>query len=80
MLKFFINKYVIMTRFINIIKKYERVATLGKQIIRHKEKIKRVRPCVIEINNQEKRIEEFIKEADDAHRIFKNNIVNEYWT
>ena len=69
-----------MTRFINIVKKYEKVARLGKQIIRHKEKIKRTRPCVIEMNNQEKRIEEFIKEADDVHRIFKTNIVNEYWT
>lgn len=63
-----------MTRFINIIKKYERVVILGKQILRHKENIKGVRPCGIDLNNNEKNIQEFIKQADDAHETLKNNI------
>jgi len=73
-----------MTRFTNIIKNYGKVVKLGKQIINHKENIKRVRPSDLdmEFNNQERRIEEFIKEADNAHKTWKNNIssVNEYWT
>ena len=73
-----------MTRFTNIIKNYGKVVKLGKQIINHKENIKRVRPSDLdmEFNNQERRIEEFIKEADNVHRTWKNNIpsVNEYWT
>jgi len=67
-----------------MVKNYGNIYKLGKQIIEHKNLIKKVPPTKIdkEFLKQEDRIQQFISELNKANREWKLNktSVNKYWT
>ena len=73
-----------MSNFIKIVRNYEHICRLGKEIINHKDFVRRVSPSKLdkEWRKQEDRIQEFVKLTNEANEEWKNNpySVNEYWT
>ena len=73
-----------MSNFIKIVRNYEHICRVGKQIIKHKDLVRRAAPSKLdeEFRKQEERIQEFVKITNEAHEEWKNNSysVNEYWT
>lgn len=73
-----------MSNFIRIVRNYENICKIGREIINHKDLVRRAPPSKLdeEFRKQEERIEEFVKITSEAHEEWKNNpySVNEYWT
>lgn len=73
-----------MSNFIKIVRNYENITKIGRQIINHKDFIRHAPPAKLdmEFQKQEERIQEFVKITDKAHEEWKKNpyAVNEYWT
>ena len=72
------------SNFAKIVKNYEMVYRLGKEIINHKELVRRAPHAKLqeEFKKQENRIQEFVNATDEAHKEWKKNphAVNPYWT
>ena len=70
--------------FTRIVKNYGYIHKLGKQIIEHKDSIKKVPPAKIDIEflKQEDRIQKFVTELNKANKEWKSNetSINTYWT
>ena len=73
-----------MSNFVKLVRNYENICRIGKQIIDHKDLVRRAAPHKLdeEFRKQEERIEEFVKITNEAHEEWKNNpySINEYWT
>ena len=73
-----------MSNFIKIVRNYEQICRVGKQIINHKDLVRRAAPSKLdeEFRKQEERIQEFVEITNKAHEEWKKNhhSVNEYWT
>tara|TARA_B100001287_G_C22640332_1_gene509788 strand:- start:835 stop:1065 length:231 start_codon:yes stop_codon:yes gene_type:complete len=73
-----------MSNFIKIVRNYEHICRVGKQIIDHKDLVRRAAPSKLdeEFKKQEERIQEFVEITNKAHEEWKKNpySVNEYWT
>ena len=73
-----------MKSFTKIVKNYEAVARIGREIIGHKDLIRRSAPENLdrEFQKQEARIHKFRKTAQKAEEDWKKNpySVNSYWT
>tara|TARA_B100001769_G_C21529413_1_gene303546 strand:+ start:128 stop:502 length:375 start_codon:yes stop_codon:yes gene_type:complete len=79
------KNYVIkMSRFISIVRNYEKICRLGHEIINHKDLVRRAKPDKLseEFIKQEKRIERFAEEINNANAEWKknSNSINTYWT
>ena len=73
-----------MSSFKHIVKNYENLAKLGRQIIQHKKDIKSV-PSRLSHNSflsQEIRIQQFFDDAEQCHIDWKKNshTIDEFWT
>ena len=73
-----------MSNLIKIVRNYEHICRVGKQIINHKDLVRRAAPSKLdeEFRKQEERIQEFVEITNKAHEEWKKNphSVNEYWT
>lgn len=73
-----------MSNFIKIVRNYENICKIGKEIINHKDLIKHVAPTNLdkEFHKQEERIQEFVKLTQSTHEDWDKNTnsINEYWT
>jgi hypothetical protein len=73
-----------MSNFIKVVRNYEKVCKLGRDIIAHKDFVRKVKPDKLEQEwaIQEARIQEFVKATNDANEEWKKNpcSVNEFWT
>lgn len=73
-----------MSNFIKIVRNYENLCKLGKDIINHKDLIIKTTPTKLdeEFKKQEDRIQEFFKMTKKAEQEWKKNpySINEYWT
>ena len=71
-----------MSNFIKIVKNYEYLGKLGKEIINHNKYIKHIMPLKLdeEFKNQENRIEEFIKLRNKTEENWNSYFINKYWT
>ena len=58
-----------MSRFISIVRNYEKICRLGHEIINHKDLVRRAKPDKLseEFIKQEKRIERFAEEINNAN-------------
>ena len=68
--------------FIRIVKNYENISKIGREIIKHKEIVSAVPKSDIEFRNQEIRIQEFsdaIKKAETEWAV-SHNSANTFWT
>ena len=68
--------------FIRIVKNYENISKIGREIIKHKEIVSAVHKSDIEFRNQEIRIQEFsdaIKKAETEWEKSPDS-ANTYWT
>lgn len=79
------KNYVIkMSRFISIVRNYEKICRLGHEIINHKDLVRRAKPDKLseEFTKQEERIERFAEEINNANAEWKknSNSINTYWT
>jgi GTP cyclohydrolase FolE2 len=79
------KKYIIkMSRFISIVKNYEKVCRLGQDIINHKDLVRKAKPDKLseEFRKQEERIERFAEEINKANAEWRKNpeSINTYWT
>jgi len=79
------KNYVIkMSRFISIVRNYEKICRLGHEIINHKDLVRRAKPDKLseEFIKQEERIERFAEEINNANAEWKKNStsINTYWT
>ena len=79
------KNYVIkMSRFISIVRNYEKICRLGHEIINHKDLVRRAKPDKLseEFIKQEERIERFAEEINNANAEWKknSNSINTYWT
>ena len=70
--------------FVQILRNYEKVLRIGREIIRHKEVVSSLpkERLDAEFQNQEDLIESFFINTDLAHDEWRRNkdSVNEYWT
>jgi len=73
-----------MSNFVKIVRNYENISRIGKQIIDHKDLVRRAAPHKLdeEFRKQEERIQEFVKITNEAHEEWDKNpySINEYWT
>ena len=73
-----------MNSFTKIIKNYETVTRLGREIIAHKDLVRRSAPehLTQEFQKQEVRIQKFCKATKKAEKEWKKNpySINSYWT
>ena len=73
-----------MSRFISIVRNYEKICRLGHEIINHKDLVRRAKPDKLseEFRKQEERIERFAEEINNANAEWKknSNSINTYWT
>ena len=73
-----------MKSFISVVNNYEKVYRIGKEIIKHKELVRKSCPKKLdeEFRKQEFRIEQFIKATETADKEWKKNpySINPYWT
>ena len=73
-----------MSNFTKIVRNYEHICRVGKQIIDHKDLVRRAAPSKLdeEFRKQEERIQEFVEITNKAHEEWKKNphSENEYWT
>lgn len=73
-----------MSSFKHIVKNYENLAKLGRQIIQHKKDIKNIKPDKFDeaFLTQEFNIQQFFDDATDAHHywIKNSNSIDEFWT
>ena len=73
-----------MSSFIKIVRNYEKIYRLGKEIINHKDLVRHVTPAKLdeEFKKQEERIQNFVKLTDNAHKEMEKSpyAVNPYWT
>lgn len=73
-----------MSSFKHIIKNYENLAKLGKEIIQHKKNIKSIPPEKLQnaFLSQEMKIQQFFDDAEQCHIDWKKNCnnINEFWT
>lgn len=73
-----------MSNFVKIVRNYEQICRVGKEIINHKDFIRKVPPKTIseEFRKQEERIQEFVEITNKAHKEWEKNpySINEYWT
>ena len=65
--------------FTKIVRNHENICRIGKQIIDHKDFIRKIAPNKLdeEFRKQEERIQEFVKITNKAHEEWDKN---EYWT
>ena len=70
--------------FITVVKRYENVARLGREIINHKKHVRNIEPKLLdsEFVMQEQRIQDFHKEAKKANKVWNKskNTIFEFWT
>ena len=73
-----------MSRFISIVKNYEKVCRIGQDIINHKDLVRKAKPDKLseEFRKQEERIERFAEEINKANAEWRKNpeSINTYWT
>lgn len=73
-----------MSNFIKIVRNYENICKIGREIISHKELLKHTTPINIdyEFHKQEERIQDFIELTKSTHDDWDKNqtSINEYWT
>ena len=73
-----------MSNFVKIVRNYEQICKIGKEIINHKDFVRKVAPVKLdeEFRKKEERIEEFVKITNKAHEEWEKNpySINEYWT
>ena len=73
-----------MSSFKHIVKNYENLAKLGRQIIQHKTDVKFIKTQKLDnaFLKQELKIEKFFDDADKAHISWKKNTqsIHEFWT
>ncbi len=70
--------------FLRIVRNYENICKLGHEIMKHKQHVRTVPREKLgeEFLKQEKRIDEFMKATESAHKEWNKsqNTVNPYWT
>ena len=73
-----------MSNFAKIVRNYENIYKLGKDIINHKDIIVKTTPLKLdkELQKQEDRIQKFFKMTKKAEKEWEKNhhSINEYWT
>ena len=73
-----------MSSFKHVVKNYENLAKLGRQIIQHKTDIKNIKPDNLEkaFLTQEFKIQQFFDDATHTHHywIKNSNSIDEFWT
>ena len=73
-----------MSNFIKIVRNYEKISRLGRQIIAHKDLARKIHPNKLEEEfiQQELRIQEFISAVKRADKVWRDNphVINSYWT
>ena len=73
-----------MSNFVKIVRNYEQICRVGKEIINYKDLIKKASPTQLseEFRKQDERIQEFVEITKKANEEWgKNpNSINEYWT
>tara|TARA_B100000073_G_scaffold173239_1_gene143352 strand:+ start:1110 stop:1340 length:231 start_codon:yes stop_codon:yes gene_type:complete len=73
-----------MSSFKHVVKNYENLAKLGRQIIQHKKDVKNIKSDNLEkaFFIQEQKIQQFFDDATDTHQywIKNSNSINEFWT
>ena len=73
-----------MSSFKHIVKNYENLAKLGRQIIQHKTDVKFIKTQKLDnaFLKQELKIEKFFDDAEKTHTAWKKNTqsINEFWT
>lgn len=73
-----------MSNFVKIVRNYETISRIGREIINHKDFIRHTAPTQLdkEFQKQEERIEKFINAANAAQDEWEKNeySINEYWT
>ena len=73
-----------MSNFVKIVRNYEQICRVGKEIINHKDLVRKAAPAQLseEFRKQEDRIQEFVEITNKAHEEWKKNpySINEYWT
>ena len=73
-----------MSSLIKIVRNYEKIYMLGKEIINHKDLVRRAPSAKLdeEFKKQEERIQQFVNLTDKAHEEMKESpyAVNPYWT
>ena len=73
-----------MSSFKHVVKNYENLAKLGRQIIQHKKDVKNIKSDNLEkaFFIKEQKIQQFFDDATDTHQywIKNSNSINEFWT
>ena len=73
-----------MSNFVRIVRNYEQISRLGRQIIAHKDLVRKIHPDKLEeeFTKQELRIQEFVEATKYADDAWKDNphVINSYWT
>tara|TARA_B100001250_G_C19536272_1_gene672673 strand:- start:295 stop:525 length:231 start_codon:yes stop_codon:yes gene_type:complete len=73
-----------MSSFKHVVKNYENLAKLGRQIIQHKKDIKHINPHKLDESflTQEFKIQQFFDDAADSHQYWMkySNSIDEFWT
>ena len=73
-----------MSSFKHVVKNYENLAKLGRQIIQHKKDVKNIKSDNLEkaFFIQEQKIQQFFDDATHTHQywIKNSNSINEFWT
>tara|TARA_B100000035_G_scaffold1810_2_gene1554 strand:- start:938 stop:1168 length:231 start_codon:yes stop_codon:yes gene_type:complete len=73
-----------MSSFKHVVKNYENLAKLGRQIIQHKKDVKNIKSDNLEkaFFIQEQKIQQFFDDATQTHQywIKNSNSINEFWT
>lgn len=70
--------------FITVVKRYENLARIGREIVNHKDQIKYVEPALLDLEfaKQEQRIQDFHTEAKRTNKVWNKskNTIFEFWT
>ncbi len=78
------TKKNIMNNFAKIVRNYEAIGRLGREIVNHKDLVRRAAPSKLdeEFQRQEERIQKFVNLTNTTNEAWKKNSysVNEYWT
>jgi hypothetical protein len=73
-----------MSNFVKIVRNYEQICRVGKEIINYKDLVKKASPTQLseEFRKQDERIQEFVEITKKANGEWEKNpnSINEYWT
>ena len=73
-----------MNNFVKIVRNYETISRIGREIINHKDFIRHAAPSQLdkEFQKQDERIQQFVKATNTAQEEWEKNeySINEYWT